>query len=114
MLCGFRDLVMHIIAEHPEQVNDRSGLNHSPLVAALYKRHFDVAELLHQHGTAWISTASLIELHYKLRRETDSLMLHSGYSPMGHGSDADALDGGHWTPFMNAAANGHWRLFGRY
>ena len=50
MLCRFRDPVMHIIAEHPEQVNDSSGLNHSPLVAALYKRHFDVAELLHQHG----------------------------------------------------------------
>ena len=37
-------------------------------------------------------------------------MLHSGYSPMGHDADADALDGGHWTPFMNAAANGHLKI----
>ena len=49
-LCGFRDLAAHIIAVHPEQVNTRGGCNYSPLVAALHKRHFDVAELLCQHG----------------------------------------------------------------
>jgi hypothetical protein len=48
---GFRDLAVHIIVEHLrlEQVNARGGLNHSPLLAALHKRHFDVAELLQQH-----------------------------------------------------------------
>jgi hypothetical protein len=49
-LCGFHDLVAHIIATHPEQVNVRGGRNYSPLAAALHKRHFDVAELLCQHG----------------------------------------------------------------
>ncbi|KAH9166012.1 hypothetical protein EDB89DRAFT_255920 [Lactarius sanguifluus] len=51
-LCGFRDLAAHIIVEDPEQVNARGGRNHSPLAAALHKRHFKVAELLHQHGAA--------------------------------------------------------------
>ena len=51
-LCGFRDLVAHLIAEHPQYVNTRGGLNHSPLVAALHKRHFGVASLLHEHGAA--------------------------------------------------------------
>ncbi|KAH9166811.1 hypothetical protein EDB89DRAFT_2101116, partial [Lactarius sanguifluus] len=51
-LCGFRDLAAHIIVEHPEQVNARGGQNHSPLAAALHKRHFKVAELLHRHGAA--------------------------------------------------------------
>ena len=51
-LCGFRDLAAHIIVERPEQVNVRGGYNHSPLVVALYKRHFGVAELLHRHGAA--------------------------------------------------------------
>ena len=51
-LCGLRDLAARTIVEHPDQVNARSGRNHSPLVAALYKRHFDVAELLYQHGAA--------------------------------------------------------------
>ena len=48
-LCGFYDLVAHIISEHPEQVNARGGLYHFPLVAALYSGHDDVAALLRQH-----------------------------------------------------------------
>jgi len=64
-LCGFRDLAAHIIAEHPEQVNAESGINHSPLAAALHKKHFDVAELLYQHGavvdvTGYINRTPLI------------------------------------------------------
>jgi hypothetical protein len=51
---GFVTWQQHIIVEHPEQVNARGGRNHSPLAAALYKRHFHVAELLHQHGAAVI------------------------------------------------------------
>ena len=51
-LCGFWDLAAHIVIEHPEQVNARGGLNHSPLAASLHKRHFDVAELLYLHGAA--------------------------------------------------------------
>ena len=51
-LCGFRDLAARIIVDHPEQVNARGGRNHSPLVAALYKGHFNVADLLHQHDGA--------------------------------------------------------------
>ncbi|KAH9010035.1 hypothetical protein EDB84DRAFT_1280103 [Lactarius hengduanensis] len=49
-LCGFHDLAAQIIVEYPEQINARGGYNHSPLVVALYKRHFEVAELLHRHG----------------------------------------------------------------
>ena len=51
-LCGLRDLAAHIIIEHPEQVNARSGRRHIPLTAALYNGHFDVVELLLQHGAA--------------------------------------------------------------
>ena len=49
--CGFYDLAECLIMKHPEQVNARGGLNVSPLPAALYKRHFNVAQLLYQHGT---------------------------------------------------------------
>jgi hypothetical protein len=45
-LCGFHDLAAHLIAEHPDYVNTIGGLNHTPLAAALHKRHFDIAELL--------------------------------------------------------------------
>ena len=49
-LCGFYDLVEHLICKYPEHVNTRGGLMLTPLVAALYGKHFQVAELLFQHG----------------------------------------------------------------
>ena len=48
--CGFYDLAERLIIKHPEQVNVRGGRIVAPLPAALYKRHFRVANLLHMHG----------------------------------------------------------------
>ena len=48
--CGFYDLAEHLTMKHPEQVNARGGHNVYPLQAALYKRHFHVANLLFRHG----------------------------------------------------------------
>ena len=105
-LCGFRDLAAHIIAEHPEQVNGRSGLNHSPLAAALYKRYFDIAKLLHQHGAAvdlygrnnrtLLFVASVLEGYVDVVRWL-----------LDHGSDAELGSDDHWTPIIGAAAKGH-------
>ena len=104
-LCGFRDLVVHIIAEHPEQVNDRNGINHSPLAAALHKRHFDVAELLYQHGAA-------VDLRSSGRTPLHAASLSEGCVDLvrwllGHGSDAESLNCDQWTPIIGAAARGH-------
>ena len=49
-LCGLYDLAERLITKHPEQVNAVSGRMMAPLPAALYKRHFRVANLLHRHG----------------------------------------------------------------
>jgi hypothetical protein len=49
-LCGFHDLAKHIIDEHPQHVNARSGYYVTPLVAALAGRHFKTAQLLYNHG----------------------------------------------------------------
>ena len=49
-VCGFRDLTRYLIVKNPQHVNATVGKNKSPLAAALYNRHFEVAELLHQHG----------------------------------------------------------------
>jgi hypothetical protein len=49
-LCGSYDLVERLIAKYPEQVNALGGLIVTPLPAALYKRHFRLADLLHGHG----------------------------------------------------------------
>jgi hypothetical protein len=49
-MCGLRDLAAHLISESPQHVTDQVGRNPSPLVAALRNRHFDIAELLLEHG----------------------------------------------------------------
>ena len=49
-LCGFHDLVEHLIDKCSQEVNTIGGRYVSPLVAALSMEHFGVAELLYQHG----------------------------------------------------------------
>ena len=48
--CGFYDLTECLILKHSEHVNARGGRIAAPLPAALSKRHFRVANLLHSHG----------------------------------------------------------------
>jgi len=49
-LCGFYDLAKQLIAKNPENVNARGGRMVTPLVAALNRNHFRVADLLHRYG----------------------------------------------------------------
>ena len=49
-LCGFYDVAKRLIVKHPEHVNARGGGMASPLGAALYGKHLQVAELLYEHG----------------------------------------------------------------
>ena len=51
-LCGFYDVVEHLITKHPGQVRVAGGHNIFPLQAALYNGHFHVANLLYQHDAA--------------------------------------------------------------
>ena len=50
-LCGFEDLVEHLIVEYPQHVDSIGGYYVTPLVAALAGRHFQTAKLLHHDGT---------------------------------------------------------------
>ena len=104
-LCGFRDLSTHLIAEYPQHINARGGLNHSPLVAALHKRHFDVAELLFQHGAAVDITGygRQTPLH---AASADGLADVAQWL-LDHGADANSVQESHSTPLNLAAANGH-------
>ena len=49
-LCGFYDLVEHLITKNPQDVNADGGYYVRPLVAALAGGHFQTADLLHQNG----------------------------------------------------------------
>ena len=51
-LWGFQDVVEHLIVKYPQHVNARDGHYMSPAVAALARRHFQVANLLHLRGSS--------------------------------------------------------------
>ena len=51
-LCGFRNLVEHLIVKHPQHVNTIGGYCMTPVVAALAGRHFQLAEALHRNGSS--------------------------------------------------------------
>ncbi|KAF8258096.1 ankyrin repeat-containing domain protein [Lactarius quietus] len=76
--CGFYDLARRLIIKHPEQVNARSGLNLAPLPAALYKKHFRVADLLQARGAV-----------VDVRDE-------SGWTPLHVASDSGSVDTVEW------------------
>ena len=50
VLCGFYDLVEHLLEKHSQHVNAIGGIHDYPLVAALHGGHIQVAELLCRHG----------------------------------------------------------------
>ena len=50
-LCGFDDLVEHLVTKYPEHMDTYGGFFMRPLVAALARRHFQTTNLLHRHGT---------------------------------------------------------------
>ena len=49
-LCGFHDLVEHLVISHPQLINTVCGCFDSPLLAALSGNHIQVAEFLLRHG----------------------------------------------------------------
>ncbi len=49
-LCGFRDLVEHLIIRYSQDVNADGGYHMRPLVAALAGEHFETADLLRHNG----------------------------------------------------------------
>src|SRR5258708_9502338 len=49
-LCGFHDLVEHLIVRYSQDVNADGGYHMRPLVAALAGEHFETADLLRHNG----------------------------------------------------------------
>jgi ankyrin repeat protein len=102
-LCGFYDLAKHLAVKHPEQVNARGGQKASPLGAAIYQNHLQVAELLHEHGA---------DIH--IRDGDGWLLLHSTSVDgpvdrvrwlLNHGVDANVQEDLGWTPLHLAIYN---------
>ena len=49
-LCGFKDLVEHLVVKYPQDVNTRGGHYLTPFVAAMAGRHFQIVDHLCQNG----------------------------------------------------------------
>ena len=103
--CGFYDLVQHLIMKHPEQVNARGGRILAPLPAALYKRHFHVANLLHRHG-------AIVDVQDSKKRVPLSMASASGRVDslrwlLDHGADANTQTLWGATPLIYATLYKH-------
>ena len=101
--CGFYDLAERLITKHPDHINARGGLNLAPLPAALYKKHFRLANLLHKHGAK-----------VDCRGWKKNTLLHSATTDgiidamrwlLNHGADANIRSDNSWTPLHAAASH---------
>ena len=93
--CGFYNLADRLIMKHPEQVNTAGGHILAPLQAALYNRHFRVANLLLKHGAV-----------VDIRGDDEWTPLHAASWRcdidvmrwlLDHGADANARTENRWT-----------------
>jgi len=102
-LCGFYDLAKVLILKHPEHVNISGGRLVTPLVAALRRKHFQIAELLLQNGA-----------DINVRRIRERTMLHVASVDglvdtvrwlLNHGADVNSRQDDGWTPLHLAVHN---------
>ena len=108
-LCGFEDLVKHLIVKYPQHVmNTNGGYYVTPFVAALAGRHFRIAKLLHHKGA-----------HANVSGRNRETPLHSAawYGDLemvqvllDYNADVNARNNGGSTPLHEAAYNGRTKV----
>ena len=102
---GFRDLVAHLIAEHPGHVNARCYWEETMIHAATHGGNTDVLSLLVEHGADVDSRDSLeaTPLHWAPSYES----LDIGRWLLDHGADINARGYKGWSPLFEAANRGN-------
>jgi ankyrin repeat protein len=104
-LCGFYDLVEHLIAKYPQDVNDNGGHYKRPLIAALAGEHFQTADLLRRNGAdphaqGYVKTIPLHSAAFVENFEVVQKLIE-------YDVDIDARDGNGCTP-LYWASSGHY------
>ena len=105
-LCGFKDVVEHLVITHPMLVNAIGGRYDSPLLVALRGKHVRVAEILLENGA-----------NVDVRGKRDQTPLHNvvlwSHNPvveavrflLKHGADVNARRSGDLCTSLHLAAN---------
>jgi ankyrin repeat protein len=104
-LCGFHDLVEHLITKHPQDVNADGGWCVRPLVAALAGEHFQTADLLRHNGAdldvrSKYGRSPLHGAAYSGKFEVVQILI--GYDPVA----INAREDDEWTP-LHWASDGN-------
>ena len=107
-LCGFHDLVEHLITNHPQDVNADGGYYVRPLVAALAGEYFHTADLLRHNGAT-------VDVRDRYGRHPLHAAAFSGnfdvvrtlieYDP----TNIDARSEGGSTPLLSASGGHHFK-----
>ena len=103
-MLGFRDLAEHLIAEHPEHVTVRGGLEVTPLHVAASAGHSDILMLLIEHGADMNGRG--IHGDTPLLRASRNAKLEAGQCLLDRGANINARDRQGHTPLMDAVCQG--------
>jgi ankyrin repeat protein len=104
-LYGFRDLTEHLLAEHPEDVHAKGGLEVTPLHASARHGHADIFLLLVEHFPN--VDIQGIHLQTPLHRASYGGHIEIGQWLLDRGAGINDLDNDDWTPLFVAALHGH-------
>jgi ankyrin repeat protein len=105
-LCGSHALVQHITLNHPQDVNATGGSFGFPLVAALYRKHFSVAEFLLKHGGSVDARDERQQtaLFKAIDRQHGKVVLDAVRFLLDHGANVNSQRDDLWTP-LHLAVN---------
>ena len=100
-LCGFHDMVEHLITRYSQNVNADGGYYMRPLVAALAGEHFQTADLLRHNGadTHVQGRYAMTPLHGAALYDNLKVV----EKPIEYEADIHAEDVGGWTPLFWAS-----------
>jgi ankyrin repeat protein len=104
-MCGFPDITQSLISKYPQHVNARVGYNKSPLVAALFNRHWQVADLLHRNGAA--AEVTILGNITPLHAASVDRMIGVARWLLEHGADGNSQMQEGSTPLLLATVKGY-------